>query len=190
MRKYIFIITLIPFFSFAQEVALGLKGGLNYSNFSGQSIEGLNFGHATNFHFGAVAQVEFSVNFKLQADLLYNIVGTEVKTAVEQYQNKMGYVSIPVALQLAVSTRKTFLEGGAQVSYLLSEQRESLTAIQQQWDTKNDLDFGVFLGFLYQPTDKLFLQARYHWGLTDIKTIDDKSFKNQGASLSLGYFLF
>lgn len=190
MKKSFFIFLLLPFFSLSQEVAFGIKGGLNYTNFSGQNIEGLNFNNATNFHLGAVAEVEFSGNFKLQADLLYNIVGTEVKTLTEQYENKMGYVSIPVALKLAVSTRKTFIESGAQVSYLLSEQQNSLTAVQQQWETKNDLDFGVFVGFSYHPTDNLFLQARYHWGLTEIKNINDKSFKNQGVSLSLGYYIF
>lgn len=190
MKNFLFLVLLLPLVGYSQEVSLGLKGGLNYTNFSGQNIEGLNFRNATNFHLGAVAEVEFNANFKLQADLLYNIVGTEVKTLTEQYENKMGYVSIPVALKLAVSSRKSFIEGGAQVSYLLTEQRNSISEIQAQWETQNDLDFGVFVGFSYHPIDKLFLQARYHWGLTDIKKIDDNSFKNQGVSLSLGYLLF
>jgi opacity protein-like surface antigen len=190
MKNFLFFFFFLTTISYSQEVSFGLKGGLNFTNFSGQNVEGLNFRNATNFHLGAVSEVEFNVNFKLQVDLLYNIVGTEVKTLTEQYENKMGYVTIPVALKLAVSSRKTFLEGGAQVSYLLTEQRNSLSEIQEQWQTKNDYDFGVFVGLSYHPMDKLFLQARYYFGLTDIKVIDEKSFKNQGFSLSLGYLLF
>jgi len=190
--KNLFCISLfLTNFCFCQGIDLGIKGGLNYTNFSGKNIEGLDFRYATNFHLGAAVQVEFNANFKLQADFLYNIVGTEVKTLTTQYDNKLGYISIPIALKLAVSSRKAFLETGAQASYLVNENQQNLKAIQtQNWSDVSDFDLGVFLGFSYHLNESLFLQARYHWGLTEVTKIDSQSFKNQGASLSIGYYLF
>jgi|694.fasta_scaffold07646_22 hypothetical protein len=177
--------------SFSQGFSVGLKGGLNYTNFRGQSLEGLNFSNATNFHIGAAAQIDFSDKIKLQADLLYNIVGTDVKTLLSQYNSRLGYMSVPVAIKYAVFTSKTFLEGGVQMSYLVNEDQQALTAIgSQDWQTINKFDFAVFVGFSVNLTNSIFLQGRYHWGLIDAKSINSQSFKNQGATLSVGYFIF
>lgn len=176
----IFALFLIGFTNVnAQLLQFGLKGGVNFSNYSGGDIEGFDFNNVTNFHFGVVTELKFFENFALQPELLYSTQGSELESLEEQIKNELGYISIPVLAKFYLTSNKLSLEGGPQFSFLVNERGDV-----DVYDS-NTFDFGVAAGLSYKITKGLFLSGRYVAGLTDVKK--EANVKNSLVQFSLGY---
>lgn len=187
MKNLLMLIFLqINFLAFAQGFTIGLKGGLNYSNFTGEKIEEFNFNYATNFHLGLASQIKFTDKFKLQVDVLYNAIGTKIETAATQFEEKEGFITVPLALKHAFITKSTYLEGGAQASFLLKN--NDRVELQEFIDARNELEYAVFAGLSVHVTKSLFIQGRYFWSINSVSEVSN--LKSEGAQLSLGWYIF
>ncbi len=176
----IFALLLIGFTNAnAQLLQFGLKGGVNFSNYSGGDIDGVDFKNVTNFHFGLVTELKLFENFALQPELLYSTQGSELKSLDEQIKNELGYISIPVLAKFYLTSNKLSLEAGPQFSFLVKESGDF-----DLYDS-NTFDFGVAAGLSYKITKGLFLSGRYVAGLTDVKK--EANVKNSLVQFSLGY---
>ncbi|MBA4153269.1 porin family protein [Flavobacterium sp.] len=163
----------------AQLLQFGLKGGVNFSNYSGGDLEGVDFNNVTNFHFGVVTELKLLENFALQPELLYSTQGSELESLDEQIKNELGYLSIPVLVKFYLTSNKLSLEAGPQFSFLVKESGDF-----DLYDS-NTFDFGVAAGLSYKITKGLFLSGRYVAGLTDVKK--EANVKNSLVQFSLGY---
>ena len=120
MKKTILVIAFMFMLSFtaqAQLLQIGVKAGLNYANFSGTDIQ---TDAITSYHAGLIAEIKLLDKFAIQPELLYSTQGATYNTALGDFTNELGYISIPVLAKIYVS--KSFsIELGPQASFLLSE---------------------------------------------------------------------
>lgn len=163
----------------AQMLQFGVKGGLNFANYTGGDVEGFDFKTITNYHFGAVMEVKIFENFAIQPELLYSTQGSELKGFGEQIKNELGYLSLPILAKFYLTSNKLSLELGPQASVLVSE-RNDVDA-----GDSNTFDFAIAGGLSYKITKGLFVSARYAAGLTEPKK--DADVKNSLVQLSVGY---
>jgi len=165
----------------AQFVKFGIKGGVNIANQNGDNItiNSTNYktSEITNYHVGLVAEMKIVNSFAIQPELLYTTQGANYKNAVEDFENRLGYVSIPVMAKIKLS-KVISLELGPQASFLLSEKNDFDTE-----DTKT-FDFAANGGLGFSITKSLFVQARYVLGLTDVSK--DAEVKNSVVQISAG----
>ncbi|SEA95252.1 Outer membrane protein beta-barrel domain-containing protein [Flavobacterium gillisiae] len=168
----------------AQLVKIGIKGGLNYANQNGSdiTINSTNYQTSaiTSYHAGLVAEIKLVDSFSIQPELLYSTQGATYKNAVEEFQNELGYLSIPVMAKIYLN-KVVSLELGPQASFLLSE--------RNNFDVKDasTFDFAANAGLGFKITKSFFLEGRYSLGLTDASK--DAQVKNSVVQVSAG-FLF
>jgi opacity protein-like surface antigen len=163
----------------AQEMKFGVKGGLNFANYTGGNVEGFDFKTITSYHAGVVAEIKIFENFALQPELLYSTQGSELDGLGEQIKNELGYVSLPVLAKFYLTKDKLSLELGPQASVLVSERNEVDSG------DSNTFDFAVAGGLSYKITEGLFVSGRYSAGLTEPKK--DADVKNSVVQFSVGY---
>lgn len=158
----------------AQLVKFGLKAGLNYANITGSTIQTEAI---TSYHAGLVTEIKLGETFALQPELVYSTQGATYKTALEDFKNELGYLSIPVMVKLYLG-KTVSLELGPQASFLLSEKNEF------DIEDSNTFDFAATAGFGFKITKNIFLQGRYVLGLTEISKNADA--KNAVVQVSAG----
>ncbi|WP_016989537.1 porin family protein [Flavobacterium sp. ACAM 123] len=161
----------------AQLVKFGIKGGLNYANYSGSEMQ---FDALTSYHAGLVAEIKLVDSFSIQPELLYSTQGATYKNVVEEFRNELGYLAIPVMAKIYLN-KSVSLELGPQASFLLSE--------RNNFDVRdaNTFDFAANAGLGLKITKSFFVAGRYSLGLTDVSTSAET--KNSVVQVSAG-FLF
>lgn len=156
----------------AQSVDFGIKGGLNFSTFTG-GISEINYKARTSFHLGAVAEINLLENFSIQPELLYSSQGAEVD-GIDDFN--LDYVALPILAKFYLTTDKLSLEVGPQFSFLINDP-------QKAYDNES-FDFGVAGGLGYKLTKNIFVQARYTVGLSEVSRYAEV--KNSTFQLSAG----
>jgi opacity protein-like surface antigen len=146
-------------------------------------VSGSNYNSSeaiTGYHLGLTAEVKFLM-LAVQPELIYSTQGATYKNAVSEFKNELGYLSLPVLVKVYVIPGLS-VDLGPQASVLLSE--------KNKFDYKNSktFDFSALIGASYNITSKLFVQARYGLGLTDMSK--DAKVKNSTAQLSVGYAIW
>ncbi|MCE7054265.1 PorT family protein [Algoriphagus sp. AGSA1] len=165
--------------TFAQGLNFGLKGGVNNSNYAGTSPS-FDAESITSYHAGVFLELGLSERLSLQPELLYSTLGAEVSLdgAVEDFKNKLGYISIPILARIYLIPNRLSLDLGPQVSFLMNE-KENVNL-----RNSNSFDFAISGGVTLQVIGPLFIQGRYNLGLTDVKP--DASVTNRVIQLSAG----
>lgn len=162
----------------AQLLAIGVKGGVNFSNYTGD-VENVDFNTVAGYHAGLVLEVKLFGIVALQPEFLYSTQGSDISTATEDFKNELGYFSIPIMFKLYLYPNRFSLDLGPQASFLLSEKDEFDIV-----DT-NTFDIAAAGGITYKFKNGIFLSGRYVAGLSEpVKEID---VKNSSAQFSLGY---
>ena len=108
----------------AQMLKFGVKGGLNFANYTGGEISGVDFKTITSYHAGVVMELKVFENFAIQPELLYSTQGSELDGLGDQIKNELGYISLPVLAKFYLTKDKLSLELGPQASVLVSERNE------------------------------------------------------------------
>ncbi len=166
----------------AQLVKFGIKGGLNYANQNGSNItvNSTNYDNEaiTSYHVGLLAEVKLTDGFAIQPELLYSTQGATYKNAVEEFNNELGYLSIPVLAKLSLN-KFISLDFGPQASFLLSERKNV------DFKESETFEFGVAGGLSFNVTKNFFLQGRYVAGLTEATR--DATVKNSVVQVSAGF---
>lgn len=205
MKKIIFSSIAIMLFGFvsAQETKFGIKGGLNVSNFFGDT-DGLDLKSRVGFNIGGFVEIKLSEKIALQPELLYSTQGAKLAN-VGAYVNgvfytgdvkfNLAYINVPVMFKY-YGTQKFSIEAGPQIGFLTSaKSKTTLNGFNRtnEMDAKDlfkSIDFGLNFGAGYDFTENIFVGARYNLGLANIgKTVagDDGKTHNGVFSLSLGY---
>lgn len=187
----------------AQDVKFGLKGGLNVSNFSGDT-EGIDFKSRFGFNVGGFVEIKFSEKFALQPEVLYSTQGAKVDnfnldvdgigTVNADVAFNLAYINVPVMFKY-FAAEKFSLEAGPQIGFLVSA--ETKTKVDGYGSSKVDIkdnfesiDFGLNFGAGYDFTENFSAGVRYNLGLANIAKTeegDDSKVHNGVFSLSVGY---
>ncbi len=205
--KKLFFITAITIMSItatkAQEVRLGAKAGVNFSNFGGD-VEDSDM--RTGFHIGGLVEIPFNERFSIQPEVLYTAQGAEFNESGSiggvpynyNVTTKLDYIQLPVMAKVYV-VEGLALEAGPQVAFLVSDKYEfdgDLGPFDDEGDgdlDENDLssiDVSLGAGASYRLPMGLFFGARYNFGLGNVNDAadrDDYKIHNNVIQLSAGF---
>ena len=179
-------------YTFAQEFAIGIKGGPNFANIDTQASAGENYDNRTGFHLGAFAQFR-GERVGFQPEILFSQQGSTVKYSGQpDIKSNFSYLNIPLILKL-YTIAGINLQVGPQIGLLTS-------ADYNDQDIKDELkstDFSLALGVGWDLPFGLTLDGRYNWGLSDINDsvgqgsgAPMETVKNQVWQISVGYKIF
>lgn len=165
----------------AQNINIGVKGGLNYYN--------VNFDNNTEFdsqvglHAGLLGHIHLNHDFALQPELLFSMQGAETGNS----NLKLDYINIPVLIQYMFDNGFR-LQAGPQLGFLLnakSEQNNSSTDVK---DDFKSIDAGLSVGVSYvHPPTGFGVDARYNHGFSDITENSNVTATNRGFQLGVFY---
>ncbi|WP_264534891.1 porin family protein [Flavobacterium sp. N1736] len=203
MKRIILSAIAIMAFGFtnAQETKFGLKGGLNISNFSGDT-EGIDFKSRIGFNIGAFVEIKLSDKFAIQPEVLYSTQGAtaddfaDFETGITgDVAFKLNYINIPVMFKYYVA-EKFNIEAGPQIGFLTSAKTTTTLngySGEHDMDVKDSfesVDFGLNLGAAYDFTEHFSAGLRYNLGLANTAKTepgDDSKVHNGVFSVNVGY---
>jgi hypothetical protein len=167
----------------AQGIDFGIKAGANFSKFNGGNIDSDNI---TNFHAGAVVELNIVPMFSVQAEGLFSSQGGKAKYEADGVVGvardiNLDYISVPVLAKFYVLPNTLSIMAGPQFSFLVNDAEEAFEAKSFDLAASGGLELKIIAG--------LFAQARYNIGLTknsDSEFVGDS--KNAVFQLSVGYF--
>lgn len=183
MKKIIFLLAALAgsFAMQAQGIDFGIKAGANFSKFSGD----LDSDGITNFHAGAVVEVNLMPTFSVQAEGLFSSQGGKAKyddggvVGVAKDIN-LDYISVPVMAKFYLLPDRLSVMAGPQFSFLVSDAKEAFDTKSFDMAAAGGVELKIFAG--------LFAQARYTVGLSNVSDVSEVDVKNNVFQLSVGYF--
>jgi hypothetical protein len=174
--------------AFAQEFAIGIKGGPNFANIDTEASAGENYDNRTGFHLGAFAQFR-GERVGIQPEILFSQQGSTLTySGSPDIKSNFSYVNIPVVVKL-YTIAGINLQVGPQFGFLTSAEVDDE-------DVKDELkktDFSLALGVGWDLPFGLTIDGRYNWGLSDINDGSGASMgtiKNQVWQVSAGWKIF
>jgi opacity protein-like surface antigen len=191
-------------FANAQKAEFGIKGGLNSSDFSGDTGR-VDFKSRVGFNVGAFVAIKLSEKITLQPEILYSTQGAknsnvtmiimiDILTNADVKVN-LSYINFPVMIKYYVAD-KFNLEVGPQIGFLTSAESSTYYDVSSQAvdedikDSFESVDFGLNFGAGYDFTKNISAGIRYNLGLANIsktQSVDNSKIHNNVFSLSLGY---
>src|SRR5690349_5098274 len=102
MKKHFLILLFVTAtsFAFAQEFAIGIKGGPNFANIDADKSLADNYEARTGFHLGAFAQFR-GERVGIQPEILFSQQGSTLKySGSPDVKSNFSYVNIPVVVKL------------------------------------------------------------------------------------------
>ena len=170
------------------QLSLGLKGGVNISNFTGGDFSTVEKSALIGFHAGGLMHFRFG-NLILQPELLFSTQGATLEKAGVESDYKVSYVTIPVMLQYEMASG-FYLEGGPQVGFKVSEDIPDMTI--EDFAKGNDLSVGLGLG--YHAKGGFGIGARYNVGISKVGDFSssniDPDFQNAVIQVGIFYTFF
>jgi len=184
MKKIIFLFAALAgsFAMQAQGINFGIKAGANFANFSGD----LDSDGITNFHAGAVLELNVVPTFSVQAEGIFSSQGGKAKLDEEGALGvardiNLDYIAVPVLAKFYLLPNTLSVTVGPQFSFLVSD-------AEDLGETKK-FDLAASGGVELKIIAGLFAQARYNVGLTNVNDGEgDFDVKNNVFQLSVGYF--
>ncbi|MDY0780479.1 porin family protein [Tenacibaculum sp. IB213877] len=195
MSKGIFIICAL-FTTMLSAQGFGIKGGLNLSDLTNfeksfeEEVESESI--RTSFHVGIFNEFKVSDHFSIQPEVLYSSQGVNNESDGIDGKVQLDYINVPVMLKFYL-TEGFYLESGPQIGFLVNDDIEVGNIIFNDDDTFNSVDYSMNLGLGFKLGEKVFLNARYGFGLNGVfdglENDSDSNPKNSVFAASLGFNL-
>lgn len=165
------LIALAALFANAQ-ITVGIKGGMNVSNWTGADATSTNFrGKAAKLGLNIGAQVALPIhkNFTIQPEAVYSMEGVKVDGG----HYELDYVNVPVLAVYRFPNSRFSIGSGPQVGFLINAQAKATNAFAVDIkDSLQKLDYAWAVNLAYMTRFKLGINMRYNIGLN---TIDKES---------------
>lgn len=190
MKKLLFIPLIVLSSSlFAQTFQVGLKAGVNVSNFVGSSFDNVDKKALIGFNGGGFLSLLFGNHFAIQPEAVFSSQGAKFEYAGNEENFKVSYLNLPVMLKYRFDGG-FYLEAGPQVGFKLNESTPNSSV--RNFAKNLDLAFDAGLGF--QGKSGLGVGARYVAGLSKVGDFDEgdlnPNFRNGVAQIFVFYTLF
>ena len=161
MKKLLSIpLLLLSFTLFSQEFQLGLKGGVNVSNFTGGDFHDVDKKALIGFHAGGFVSFLFGDHVALQPELLFSSQGAKIKRAGNEENFKITYLNVPLMLKVRFDGG-FYIEGGPQAGFKLNESVPDNTIE----NFAKNLDLALNAGIGFHSSSGLGIGARYSAGI-------------------------
>lgn len=174
---------------FAQTFQLGIKGGVNISNFTGGDFKDLDKKSLVGFHAGGFVSFFLGDHFAIQPEVLFSSQGAKLDNAGDEQNLRVSYVNVPVLLKYRF-TGGFYLEAGPQIGFKVSEDTDDMTIS----DFAKSTDLSIAGGLGFHSNMGLGVGARYTAGVSKVGDFNagdfDPDFKNGVLQISLFYTLF
>jgi len=162
---------------FAQGFQLGIKGGVNISNFSGSgSASDVKKKALVGFHAGGMINLMFGSNASIQPEVLFSSQGAKYENAGEEQNFKVSYLTVPVLFKYRFNGG-FYLEAGPQVGFKLSDN----TTNRSVESFANDLDVAVDAGLGYHSSSGFGIGGRYVVGVSKVGDFEADDLANADA---------
>ncbi|NMM48197.1 porin family protein [Marinigracilibium pacificum] len=187
IRLILFIAIILPTGINAQDIGIGIKGGMNFATINSST----NFDNRTGYQAGVYLRFGKSSRLAIQPEILYNTKGA----SFQDEEIKIDYLSVPVLVKFGV-IGPLYIEAGPQISFLTNSVREVDTGDKQALeDFMKSSEWAIVAG-VGAEVGRFQLSARYDWGISEIDDgfqfedlYADNSFKNSTFTLSVGFQL-
>lgn len=178
-------------------MSFGILGGINFQNLNGKLSSGdkLENDMLLGFHAGVNVQIPLVPQFYFQPGLMFAIKGAKNTTAIFGSEitdeTKINYIEMPLNLVYkgALGNGFVMLGFGPYVAYGISGKRiiqgSSLTFERDVDYNAFDAGGNIFAG--YETASGIFFQLDTQFGMININPDDNRTTKNTGFGLSLGY---
>ena len=168
----------------AQNVNVGIKGGLNIYNINNN--QGQKYDNLLGFNLGLIGHVHLAKQLAFQPEIVYSAQGAKFTTAGVQTKIQLGYINVPLLLQYMFDNGFR-LQAGPQVGFLVNAKSKTPNS---NIDIKNNLkkvDVGLGAGIGYvNPATNFGIDARYNIGLSNIN--ENTSVKSTNRGFQVGVF--
>jgi hypothetical protein len=173
--------------AFSQEFQLGVKAGVNISNYTGGDLENSAL---VGFHGGVIVGLMLGDHFSIQPEALFSAQGAKIKGVSNNEEKfKVSYINLPVLAKYRF-TGGFYIEAGPQVGFKLDESIPDNTIE----NFAEDLDLSIAAGIGYHSPTGLGIGGRYNAGLSKVGNFDastaDPDFKNSTLQFFVFYTLF
>ncbi len=187
MKKLLIAIALVVSVSSYAQVQVGIKGGLNASNFWGKNLDGYKKEGLMGFHIGGYLDVPVTGIFSVKPEVLFSTQGAKLENSGTSTDYKLSYVTVPVLGKFNFGG--IYLEAGPQFGFKTSEDIGNSTIN----NFAKDLDLSAAAGIGFSSASGFGLAARYIAGLSKVSDYDfgttQPDYKNSVIQVSLTYAL-
>lgn len=186
MKKLLFAIALLISTSTFAQLQIGIKGGVNASNFSGKNLEGYKKEGLVGFHVGGYLDIPVSGIFSVKPEVLWSTQGAKLEDATGgKTDYKLNYVNVPVLAKFDLGG--AYVEFGPQFGFKASENIGNTTIN----DFAKGLDLSGAVGLGFNSGRGFGIAARYFAGLSKVSDYEfgntKPDYKNSVFQLSLTY---
>ena len=185
MKKLIILPAILIASMVHSQISLGLKAGVNISNFAGDDFGLIEKKALVGFHGGGLVHISFG-HLVLQPELLFSTQGARLESNGRETDFKISYLTIPVMLKWETDGG-FYLEAGPQGGFKVSENvPDSITS-----DFVKGGDFSINVGLGYHSKGGFGIGGRYNVGISKIGEFDsgniNPDFKNAVIQFSIFY---
>jgi hypothetical protein len=199
MKKTLLITSLIILtakLTFAQDIAVGIKAGVNINSAS-TSIPVVESGKETLalFHGGAVVDVAVNQRFSIQPQILYSRKGVKFNAGDHKHTIKLNSLDLPL-LAVFKAGKGVFFGAGPNFGFHLSGTNVSTGALNETHKYKFDgstgdfkrFDFGVNVMAGYEHKSGVFTSVNYLKGISKgLIEFPNTDWSHNVLSFSVGY---
>lgn len=164
----------------AQNVNIGVKGGLNSFNIENENNSA--FDPRFGFQAGLLGHIHVYEQLAFQPELVYSLQGAKSSDA----NIRLDYMNIPLLLQYMFENGFR-IQTGPQLGFLLNAEATNGASIDVGNEFKS-VDIGLSVGASYVDAPSGFgIDARYNLGLSDISEDSDEKSTNRGLQVGIFY---
>ncbi len=156
--------------SFAQGTSYGVRGAVNISNLDFDPNATFVNQHRNGFAFAGFVDYGVSDTFSILAELQYSAEGGKAE------ELRADYIQLPIMARFAIGNKFT-VGAGPMISLKTWENLDGFATFT----------FSGVGGVEYMITDELFIDARVHYGLTNILDEDLTTVEAQNTTFQFGF---
>jgi hypothetical protein len=175
-----------------EELKVGIKAGINYSNVYSESGDGYVADGKVGFAGGVFVSIPLNQLIGIQPELMYSQKGFKTEGTFFDGKITSSYLDLPIHLQIKPTENISIL-AGPQFSYLLSTKYElngfSTVDEEDLDDNNNRATLGISAGVDF-TVQNFLISARGSWDLSKVNkdnSMSDINYKNQLFQVTLGY---
>jgi hypothetical protein len=181
-----FILVLLTTYTLSsQHINIGIKGGLHLYNVVNENNSGGD--RLPGFHLGLIGHYHLNEQFALQPEVVFSAQGAKLSSNGIESQLNLNYVNIPISLQYMFDNGFRFF-AGPQLGILVGAKSFTNNTELDRSGDFSSTELGAVFGLSYiNPNSNFGIDARYNYGLTDIKEDNTGPSYNRGLQLGLFY---
>ena len=172
----------------AQELRVGLKGGLNVASLGGDGFGPESFSSKVAYHAGVFAEIPIIASFSIQPELLYSSQGSKFGGLISIGADEitLDYITVPLMVKYTIILGLS-AEIGPVVGILLAADSENSLGQVDVKDNYKTLDTGIAIGASYALDVGIIAGIRYNKGISNINDVGSGSNQNNVLQVWAGY---